>query len=187
MRKLKLQMQVSVDGFVAGASGEMDWMVWDWDDELKNYVWDLTAPVDLILLGRNLATGFIDAWTSRASDASTKDEFAQKMVDTRKIVFSNSLENIRWENAELRRGDLTEEITKLKQLEGGDIIVYGGAKFTGSLIKNNLIDEYHLFLNPVALGKGISIFGDLDEYLNLKLINSKSFAGGIVDLCYVPN
>jgi dihydrofolate reductase len=186
MRKLKLQMQVSVDCFVAGDGGAMDWMVWDWDDELKKYVWNLTEPVDLILLGRNLAGGFIDAWTSRAADAATADDFARKMVETRKIVFSKSLEKVEWASTELCGGDLPEEVSKLKQSAGGDMIVYGGAKFAGSLIKNNLIDEFHLFVNPVAIGRGLSIFGDLDKYLNLKLIDSKTFSCGIVDLCYAP-
>jgi dihydrofolate reductase len=186
MRKLKLQMQVSLDCFVAGKGGEMDWMVWNWDDELKKYVWDLTQPVDLVLLGRNLAAGFIDAWTSRAADSATADEIARKMVETRKIVFSRSLETPAWVNTEVRNGELIEEVGKLKNSDGGDIIVYGGAGFAASLIKNNLIDEYHLFVNPVALGQGMSIFGELEESLNLELVGSKSFSCGITGLYYVP-
>jgi dihydrofolate reductase len=91
MRKLKLQVQVSVDGFVAGTNGEMDWMVLDWDDVLKNYVTEITEPVDCIILGRLLAQGFIPTWASMAKDPET-EAFARKMNDTAKIVFSKKLD-----------------------------------------------------------------------------------------------
>jgi dihydrofolate reductase len=186
MRKLKLQMQISIDGFVAGTNGGLDWMVWDWDDELKDYVLNLHEPVDLILLGGNMATGFIEAWESRILAPETADILAHKMVDTPKIVFSRSLEKLEGKNATIAKGELKEELTKLKKSDGGDIIVYGGAKFVSSLIKNNLIDEYHLFVNPVAIGKGMTIFGDQEEKFNLKLVKSKAFPCGIVELCYEP-
>jgi dihydrofolate reductase len=73
MRKLKLQMQITIDSFVAGANGEMDWMVFDWDDDMKNYVNEITEPVDCIILGRKLAQGFIPSWTSRITDPETAD------------------------------------------------------------------------------------------------------------------
>src|SRR5215204_259784 len=186
MRNLKLQMQITVDSFVAGANGELDWMVWDWDDELRKDVADLTAAVELILLGRNLANGFIDAWDAQVDDPET-GEFARKMIDTPKIVFSSSPAPTEWKNTSIVTADLTEEITKLKTADGGDIIVYGGAGFVSSLIENNQIDEYHLFVNPVALGKGMTIFGELEENLRLKLVNSKSFSCGIAALRYEPN
>jgi dihydrofolate reductase len=185
MRKLKLQMQVTLDGFVANVNGELGWMVWDWDDELKDYVWNLTEPVDLILLGRKMTAGFIDAWTSRLDDPES-GSFARKMVETPKIVFSRSLENAEWKNTSIAKADLKEEITKLKTADGGDIIAYGGAAFVSSLVKNNLFDEYHLFVNPAALGKGMTIFGELEEKLNLRLADSRSFSCGIVGLFYEP-
>jgi dihydrofolate reductase len=114
MRKLKLQMQITIDGFVAGTNGEMDWMVFDWDDEMKNYVDEITKPVDCIILGRKLAQGFIPSWTSRIANLETADAFAHKMVDTPKIVFSRTLENADWENTKLAKGDSVQEITQLK-------------------------------------------------------------------------
>lgn len=180
-------MQTSIDCFVAGANGEMDWMVWDWDDELKNHIAELTKNVDLILLGRKLAENFIDVWESRAKDAETNDDFTRKMNDSSKIVFSKSLEKADWKNTSINNGDLIEEINKLKNSDGGDIIVYGGGNFVSSLTKNNLIDEYHLFVNPVALGQGMTIFGGLNEKLNLKLTHSKSFSCEVVALGYAPN
>lgn len=184
MRKLKLQVQMSVNGFIAGPNGEMDWMVWDWDEELKNYVWNLHEPVDTILLGRKMAKGFIDTWASRVNDPETNDRFAEKMVDTPKIVFSSSGAEIEGENTEVRRGNLPDEINEIKNSDGADIIVYGGAQFVGSLIKENLIDEYHLFINPSFLGKGMTMFSDLEQNLSLKLVSSKAFDCGIVVSVY---
>ncbi|MEJ7681861.1 MAG: dihydrofolate reductase family protein [Segetibacter sp.] len=172
MRKVKLQMQSSVDNFVAGSNGEMDWMVWNWDDELNNYVTKLTETVDLILLGRKLAEGFIPHWTSAASDpASPEFAFAKEMTDRPKIVFSKTLKSTdplvsEWENTKLANGNIVEEIAELKNQPGKDIIVYGGAGFVSSLIRNNLIDEYHLFVNPAALGNGMTIFKDLENRLS---------------------
>src|SRR5215218_9661598 len=122
MRKLKLQMQLSLDGFVAGPNGEMDWMVWDWDEKLKDYVKDITRPIDTILLGRKLAEGFIPAWESRAADPATADEFTHKMNETTRVVFSKTLHSIEWNHAVLAKKDLAEEIRDLKQQEGGDIV-----------------------------------------------------------------
>jgi dihydrofolate reductase len=185
MRKLKLQVQVSLDGFIAGPNNEMDWMTWNWDDKLNEYVQELTKPIDCIILGRVLAEGFIPVWKERAAEKDA-DSFTHKMVDTPKIVFSKTMKDNPWENTDLATDDLTEEINKLKNQQGGDLIAYGGARFVSSLIKNNLIDEYHLFVNPVAIGKGKPIYQDLDSKLNLKLIKATAFECGITVLCYKP-
>ncbi len=133
MRKLKLQVQMTVDGFIAGPNGEMDFMVWNWDDELKNYVNDLTEPVDCIILGRKLAEGFIPYWASVAANPDDS-EFAsgKKFTDTHKVVFTQTLEKSEWDNTVLAKGNLVDEITKLKQQDGKDIIVYGGQGKTAS-------------------------------------------------------
>lgn len=181
MRKIKLQMQVSIDGYVAGPNGEMDWMTWDMDDELKKYIMDLTDPVDCIIMGRNLASGFIPHWDAYAKNPETTDVFSKKMVDTHKVVFSKTMEENPWENTVIANGDLTEEVAKLKNEEGGDIIVYGGAQFVSELIATGLIDELHLFVNPAALGSGMSIF---KERTPLQLLKSTEFSCGIVVSCY---
>lgn len=185
MRKLKLQVQMSVDGFIAGPNGEMDWLVWNWDNGLKDYVTAITEPVDTIILGRKLAEGFIPTWTDLLEkDATT--EGAKKMVETPKVVFTKTLHTSDWANTQLATCDLAEEIKQLKQQEGSDIIAYGGGSFVSSLIKAGLIDEYHLFINPVALGTGMTIFKNADERQNLTLVKSQSFACGITVLNYVP-
>jgi dihydrofolate reductase len=187
MRKLKLQMQLSVDGFVAGPNGEMDWMVWDWDDVLINYVTKLTEPVDCIIMGHNLAAGFIPHWAAVAANPDNPEYvFGKKMTDTPKIVFTRTLKKPEWKNTALAKGDLEEEISHLKNQEGKDIIVYGGARFVSGLIQQNLIDEYHLFINPAVLGNGMPIWRELKEKINLKLLKTTMSSSGIAILCYEP-
>ena len=177
-RKLKLQVQISVDGFVAGPNGELDWMVWNWDDRLKTYVKQLTDNVDCIILGRRLAEGFIPYWSSHP-----EEEGAETFNKLPKIVFTKTLKQPEWENTQLATGNLVEEVTALKNQEGRDIIVYGGADFVSNLLKHKLIDEFHFFVNPNFLGKGLTIFQDL-ELTELQLKNTIGFECGISVLNY---
>ena len=189
MRKLKLQVQMTVDGFVGGPNGEMDWMILgEWDSDLEAYVFAFTDSADTILLGRKMTEGFVSYWTDIVDNQPESPEFsfAKKMVDKPKVVFTKTLEASPWANTILAKGNLIDEINRLKNQEGNDIIVYGGAGFVSSLIEARLIDEYHLFVNPVALGKGMTIFGDLKETLNLTLVKSQVFNSGEVVLCYQP-
>jgi dihydrofolate reductase len=181
MRKLKLQVQLTIDGFIAGPNSEMDWLTFNWDDELKQYVGALTEPVDTIILGRKLAQGFIHHWA-----ANPELEGADKINEAPKVVFTRTLSESDWANTVLATGDLVDEIRALKEQDGQDIIVYGGATFVASLIKHNLIDEYHLFVNPAAIGSGLPIFQNLDQKLRLSLVTTKAFSCGIVVLHYVP-
>jgi dihydrofolate reductase len=185
MRKLKLQVQISVDGFVAGPNGEMDWITFDWDEEINQYVQAITDPVGCIVLGRKLAEGFIPHWASVAADRD-HPEFAagQKFSETPKVVFTRTLDRSPWANTVLAKGDLVDEIARLKDQAGGDIIAYGGASFVSALIQHGLIDEYHLFVNPVALGEGMPIFKALNGSRPLVLETSKSFPCGIVLVRY---
>jgi dihydrofolate reductase len=181
MRKLKLQVQMTVDGYIAGPNGEMDWTKLNWDDELKQYVTDITEPVDCIVLGRKLAQGFIPHWAS-----NPEEEGADKFNHTNKVVFTKTLDRSEWDNTVLAKGDLVSEITKLKKQDGEDIIAYGGATFVSALIKHGLIDEFHLFINPTAIGNGMTIFKELDSKQYLTFVKSTSFECGIVVLHYEP-
>ncbi len=192
MRKLKLQVNMSIDSYIAGPNGEMDWMVWNWDDKLKKYVYELNEPVDTIILGRKMTDGFVSYWSdvmTKPDDPSSIDRshvFAKKMIDTPKVVFTKTLKNSQWANTDIATGDLTDEISNLKSLKGKDMIVYGGASFDTSLIRAGLIDEFHLFINPVAIGKGMTIFKDLNEIQKFNLVKSVAFDCGIVELHYEP-
>lgn len=178
---------MSMDGYIAGPNGEMDWMQWNWDDALKTYVTDLTETVDTILLGRKMADGFITHWTKMSSRPDDESyEFANKMVDYPKVVFTKTLNECPWANTVLAKGDLTEEVNAIKNQPGKDIIVYGGASFDGSLIKEGLIDELHLFVNPSAIGKGMAIFNSIDDKKKYNLVKATPFECGIVVLQYKP-
>jgi dihydrofolate reductase len=179
MRKLKLQVQMTVDGYIAGPNGEMDWMVFNWDNELKKYVTEISESFDCIILGRKLAQGFIPHWAS-----NPEQEGADKFNSTKKFVFTKTIDKSEWDNTILAKGDLVDEITKLKKQDGKDIIVYGGSTFVSALIKKGLVDEFHLFINPTAIGSGLTIFNELDSRQNLTLIKSISFDCGIVVLNY---
>jgi dihydrofolate reductase len=181
MRKLKLQVQMTIDGYIAGPNGEMDWTNRNWDNRLKNYVGEVTEPVDCIILGRKLAQGFIPYWASHP-----QEEGANKFNATKKVVFTKTLEKSEWDNTVLAKGDLVDEIAKLKQHDGKDIIAYGGATFVSALVKHGLIDEFHLFINPTLIGSGLTIFRELGSNQNMVLVKSTSFDCGIVVLNYRP-
>lgn len=172
---------MTLEGYITGSNGEMDWMLLDWDDAFKKDVTAITTSVDCIILGRKLAQGFVPHWA-----ANPEQEGADKMNNTAKVVFTKTLDKSEWPNTVLAKGNLVDEITQLKNQPGNDIIVYGGANFVSSLIKGGLIDEYHLFINPTAIGNGMTIFKELNGKLNLALVKSTSFACGIVVLNYEP-
>ena len=185
LRKLRLQVQMSVDGCIAGPNGEMDWMVGLSDDETMKYAYKITESVDTILLGRKMTDVFISYW----SDMINKPDdpcyaFAKKMIETPKVVFSKTLNKSRWINTFIATGNLVEEVNKIKSQTGGDIVVYGGASFDTSLIKEKLIDEFYLFVNPVAIGNGMTVFKDLKQIQKYTLIESKTFECGKVLLRY---
>lgn len=188
MRKLKLQVQISVNGFIAKPGGELDWVTWNWGDDIKAYVTDLTNSMDTIILGRKLAEGFIPYWADvKANPDHPENEAGKKFTDTPKIVFSKTLTKSLWDNTTVVNGDFVTEINKLKEKTGKAIIVYGGAKFVSSLIKENLIDEYYLFVNPVVIKEGLTIFGALPDMKKLKLAESIAFDCGINLLRYKKN
>jgi dihydrofolate reductase len=182
MRKLKLQVQMSIDGFISGTNGEMDWMAFNWSDDLIQFVTQITDPVDTILLGRKLAEGFIPHWTA-AFNSPEPAPGSEKYVKTPKVVFTKTLTTSEWDNTVLAKGDLVEEVNALKNQKGGDIIAYGGGQFVAHLIKESLIDELNLFINPTAIGSGMAIF---NQRTNLKLVKSQAYECGIVVNTYQP-
>ncbi|MBD0310317.1 MAG: dihydrofolate reductase [Microcoleus sp. T1-bin1] len=185
MRQLKLQIQMSIDGYVAGPNGELDWMSWNPDDQFMQFINSLIDSSDTILLGRKMTDGFVSHWENIVNN-NPDNLFAKKMVDTPKIVFTKTLDKSTWNNTTLAKGNLAEEIANLKKQNGKDIIVYGGAGFVSSLIKEGLIDEYHLIVNPAAIGNGMTIFKSLDRTQKFSPIESKLYAGGKTVLSYKP-
>ena len=180
MRKLRLQMQISVDGFVAGPNGELDWMTWEHGDEMINKINELTDSSDTILMGRKMTDGFINYWTSVLENPESPEyTFAKKMIDIPKVVFTNTMTESPWVNTTLAH-DLVKDINDLKKQDGNNIIAYGGAGFVTSLIREDLIDDYYLFVNPTAVGNGMTIFADAGGYRQLRLVESTPHDFGVV-------
>jgi len=184
MRKLKLQVQSTADGFVAGPQGQLDWMTRAMDDKLLAFITHLTDTSDTILMGRKMTEDFVKYWEAAVKQTESLEfPFAKKMVDYPKIVFSKTMKHIDGKNVRVESGDLVTAVNKLKQASGKDIIVYGGATFVSNLIEKALIDELNLFINPVAIGNGMRIFKDRRQ---LTLAGSVGYPCGIVVNTYKP-
>ncbi|HRH41824.1 MAG TPA: dihydrofolate reductase family protein [Pyrinomonadaceae bacterium] len=185
MRKVKLSMQMTINGYVGGPNGENDWMTWNPDDEFLSFLTSQFDSSDTLLLGRKLADGFIEHWEKTAI-SNPEHPFAKKLADIPKVVFTKTLDKSIWNNTTLAQGVLAEEIANLKNQNGKDIIVVGGAGFVSSLIKEGLIDEYHLILNPTAIGNGMTIFNSFDGIRKFEPISAKLYSGGKTVLSYKP-
>jgi dihydrofolate reductase len=187
MRKLKLAMQMTVDGFVAGPNGENDWVFLPGkqDPAALQFTIDLAGSCDIILSGSKLANGWVDHWQNVADNQpdSPWNPFAKLMVNMRKIVFTRSHAEITGPNVEVESRDLATVVNELKNQQGKDILVYGGVEFVSSLVRENLIDEYYMIVNPVAIGSGLSIF---KERKIMQLESSVAYTNGKVLNKYVP-
>jgi dihydrofolate reductase len=194
MRKLKLQVFMSVDGYIAGLdSEEPDDSATpekpptsETDEKMEQYINSTLDTSDTILLGRKMTDEFVTYWENVVNNQPESPEFqlARKLVDTPKVVFSKTLKKSSWNNTTLATGDLVDEINKLKNKNGKDMIVYGGGGFVSSLIKEGLIDEFHLFINPNALGQGMPIFNRLTKKQNLTLKSATAFSNGVALIFY---
>jgi Dihydrofolate reductase len=176
MRKVILHMVVSLDGFIEGADKELDWFVDD--DEMLKYFHDLLNSVDAMLYGRVSYQLMTDYWPAANS------EFADKMNKMPKIVFSRTLEKVEWNNSRLVKENIGEEISKIKQQPGKDLVLFAGADMASTFRQLGLIDEYRLLVTPVVLGSGKPLFKDVKDKFSLKLLKTKTFGSGNVLLCY---
>lgn len=185
MRKVKLAMQMTINGYVAGPNGENDWMTWNPDDEFMEFINSHFDSSDTLLLGRKMAGGFIKHWEN-ALEKNPATPFGKQIVETPKVVFTKTLDQATWHNTTLAKGNLAAEIAHLKNQDGKDIAVVGGAGLVSSLIKEGLIDEYHLIINPTAMGDGMTIFNSLDRIQKFTPIAAKLYSGGKAVLSYKP-
>lgn len=172
MRKVILQMYISIDGYVAGPNGELDWMFANVGTESESPADELLNSSDLILLGRGMAKGFLDYWPN------DKTEFGEKINSLQKIVFSKTITSMDYPNVSVVP-DIEEEIKKQKAKEGKNLILYGGCGLVTSFAKLGLIDEYYLMTVPVILGSGLHLFEGIDMKV-LKLVKSKAAPSGVI-------
>jgi dihydrofolate reductase len=147
-------------------------------DELYQYKLDELMTTDAGLLGRVTYEGFAAAWPE-----SDESDFATRLNNMPKYVVSTTLEKAEWNNSHIIRSNVPEEIARLKQQPGNDMAVSGSATLIQTLIRHDLVDEYHLLVYPVVLGKGIRLFQE-GATTNLKLVESRTFSSGVVLLVY---
>jgi dihydrofolate reductase len=182
-------MRVTLDGFIAGPNGEMDWMEEFFDEALANYESELQKTVDMTLFGRVTYQGFASYWPKVALDpASPKGlvEYAHQLNAMRKMVFSKTLSRVEWNNSTLVKEIVPEDITKMKQEPGRDIVIYGSASIVRTLTNLGLIDQYQLLVYPVVLGSGKPLFQDILHKVKLSLISTRTHPSGVVVLSYQP-
>jgi dihydrofolate reductase len=187
MRKLILKTLISLDGFLEGPDGAMDWFMTDSDEWVEEF--QLYKEVDTVLLGSGMYPGYSSYWRSALAEPAKhmkeEVEYARWAERTRHVVFSSTMQRVDWANTEIMR-DAAGDVARLKRESGKNLIVFGGARFIGTLINLKLIDEYHLVLKPVALGRGKPWINDLQKQLVLKRIAVKPLASGTMWLTYTP-
>ncbi|MFT3947777.1 MAG: dihydrofolate reductase family protein [Agriterribacter sp.] len=182
MRKLKLQMHISLDGYL---TIEQDAANFVWDNNVIKFCVDNLENVDTILLGQHTAQEFINFWDSVAVNPNHSEwELGKRISEIPKIVFSNTITNHQWKNTTVVSGNLKDEVDKIKKSNGKSILVYGGATLASSLIENNLVDEFYFLFSPICFGKGMTIFQSVKDTLPLTLVKSQTFDCGTVLLNY---
>ena len=186
MRKVILSLQVTLDGFIEGPMGELDWAMKE-DEETWKDVFELQRSADTLLLGRMMYPAFEKYWLAAPTNPySTKNEieYARLADNMQKIVFSKTLEKVEWKTTRIIKDHIAEDVLKMKQQTGKDMVLLGGAGLVSTFMNLGLIDEYHLIVNPVVLGGGKPLFKDIRERHKLNLIKTKTFKSGKVVLHY---
>ena len=196
MRKLILQMQISVDGYVGADGDGMEWQIWNfgdewnWDPALKRDFNATFQSIDCILLSRKMIEqGYLNHWGRAAADhpADPDYAFAKKIINVEKVVLTNKPVSGKWARATIAGGDFAEAALALKHQKGENIIAFGGASFASSLVAAGLVDEIQLYVNPATLGGGETIFrAPSNAARKLKLLGSNAYSCGIVVNRYEP-
>ena len=185
MRKIVLFMHTTLDGFAAGPNGEMDWI--HVDDEIFDYAGNQTDNADAALYGR-ITYQMMDSYWPTAGDqpgASKHDiKHSQWYNAVEKIILSHTLGGNNLKRTTVISGNIHERITKIKQQSGKNILIFGSPTAVRALLRENLIDEFWFFINPIVLGKGISFFGGVTDNLKLTLVSNHTFSSGVVCLQY---
>ncbi|TGM58430.1 dihydrofolate reductase family protein [Leptospira adleri] len=183
MRKIIFQMMITADGYYEGPNGEIDWHVVD--EEFNDYAIDFLNQIDALLFGRITYQLMANYWP--ADEAVQNDPIvANRMNEIKKLVASRTLKSVNWKNSELISGDVEEEVLKLKRQPGKDIAVFGSSELGIFLVREGLIDEFRIFVNPILLGKGKPLFLGLSNPQKLKLLKTRTFNSGNMLLYYGP-
>jgi dihydrofolate reductase len=185
MRNLIFFMHTSLDGFVAGLNGEMGWI--NLDEAMFDFVATMTAQADTALYGRVTYEMMQSYWpTAGQQPNATKHdiEHSDWYNNVSKVVLSKTIQETGLHNTKVIGDQLSENINKLKQQDGKNILIFGSPGASQSLLNEGLIDEFWLFVNPIILGQGMPLFKDITGTTKLKLVESKTFACGVIALHY---
>lgn len=185
MRKLIFFMHASLDGFVAGPNGEINWI--HVDEEMFDFVATMTSKADTALYGRVTYEMMQSYWPTAgdAPDASKHDkEHSAWYNKVSKVVLSTTLINKGLHNTTVISGQLADNINKIKNEDGKNIIIFGSPRAAHSLLSEGLIDEFWLFINPVLLGRGMPLFKGVKELTKLDLVATRTFSSGVIALHY---
>jgi dihydrofolate reductase len=185
MRKIISFMHISLDGFVAGPNGKMDWI--KVDEEIFDHVGKRISQTDTAIYGRVTYQMMEGYWPTAGDEpgASKHDiEHSKWYKNVRKVVLSKTMKDKRLANTNIISNNLSKEINDIKQKDGSEILLFGSPTATHSLIKENLIDGYWLFVNPIILGEGIPLFTGIKDKINLKLLTTRKFTSGVTELNY---
>ena len=185
MRKLVLFMHVSLDGFAADPDRGLRFL--SYDKELQDYADEVIKTVGSPVYGRTTYQLMESYWPDflKNPDAEGRDlEHAQWVENVPKIVFSRTLNEVTWNNTQLIKDNIAEQVTKLKEQPGKDLVIFGSPGLAASLMNLGLIDEYKLTVHPIILGNGISVFTDNNTKNTLKLLDSKTLKSGVLTLHY---
>ncbi len=185
MRKVVLFMHLSLDGFAAGPNHELDFM--SYDDELAQWADELVQTVGSPLYGRTTYQLMEGYWPTVLTNPNAKEQtlkHAQWVENVPKIVFSKTLNEVTWNNTRLIKDNIAEEVNKLKQQPGKDLVIFGSPGLSANFLNMGLIDEYQFTIHPVILGDGLSMFNNNTTKSRLKLLDTKTLKSGVITAHY---
>ena len=184
MRKLIAAPFLTLDGYVAGANGDMSWNIDVFNDEMGQWITNLYENSDTIVLGRVTYQEFLGFWPGADNDA---DPMAKTMNTTPKIVFSTTLDDVEWgtyDKPTLIRDNVVDQVNKLKAQDGKNMVIVGSARLVQSLLNLGVIDELHLMIHPTIVGDGKCLYENISKKIQLDLAKSDTFKNGVVTLEY---
>ena len=183
MRRLVLQFWISLDGYSCNEGTELFRLMQEMpdDEQADEYFVSQLQRAGSHIMGRDTYESMAEFWPKSDSPV------AGAMNDIPKVVFSRTLRHASWPESRIASGDTAAEVARLKAEPGGEIVAHGGVSFVRSLIRLGLVDEYRLWVLPVAVGQGEPLFTDLDHALTLRLVTCKAFSSGLLELVYSPS
>ena len=188
MRKIISFMHISLDGFVAGPNGEMNWI--KVDEEIFDHVGKRISKTDTALYGRVTYQMMENYWPNAGNKpgASKHDiEHSRWYNKAHKVVLSKTMKDADLKNTTIISDNLSHKINEIKKEGGSEILLFGSPTATHALMQQNLIDGYWLFVNPIILGQGIPLFVDIKDKIKLNLLTTQQFSSGVTELNYLVN